>query len=317
MSSDRVPCSIIILTYNGRDIIEQCLPSVNEEIQRRGNIDELLIVDNAGSDDTAAYVTENYPNARIIRLEVNKSIFAMNDGVHAAKYKYVFLLVNDMQIKKGCIDMLMAGFADDSVFAVTGKVLQWDRSTVQAARRCGVFHRGMFWYLKWKGAADEAGPTLYALGGQSMFERDKFLELGGTDPLFSPFYHEDLDLSWRAWRRGWRVLFEPEAVMIHKGQATVSRLHSKLELDTYLQKNLFIFIWKNIHSKLLIASHIVWLIPRVVEALIRRDRVFLLGLKGALRQMPEVQRARKRSREQSVVSDAHVLKLVNPKMRAR
>jgi len=303
--------SVIIPTYNGRDILEECLPSVAVELERRGNIDELLIVDNASTDETGAFIAENYPRARVLRLEQNLAIFAMNRAARATSNKYLFFLNNDMLLNEGCIDRLLEKF-DDDVFAVTGKVFQWDRNTVQAGRRQAVYERGMFWYLPWPGR-DDAGETLHALGGQSIFDREKFLALDGLDPLFSPFYHEDLDISWRAYRRGWRVLYEPSATMIHRGAVTASRMYSREQLDAFMAKNMFLFIWKNLHDTGMTAQHAMWLAPRLARAALKGDRVFLRGFAGAVAQFPAALRARLASGKASRVSDADILSSLGPK----
>lgn len=309
MNPATTPCSVIIPTYNGRDILEECLPSIAAELERRGNIDELLIVDNASEDGTGDFIGEHYPRARVLRLEENKAIFSLNPGAAAAAHKYMFFLNNDMMLEPGCMDALLSRF-EDGVFAVTGRVLQWDRETVQAGRRRAVYRRGMFWYLPRPGP-DAPGPTLYALGGQSIFDRDMFLELGGIDELFSPFYHEDLDLSWRAWQRGRRVLYEPSAVMIHRGAATASRLYTRQQLDEFMQKNMFLFIWKNIHDPRMALEHAAWLLPRAIQALIKKDSTFLRGLRGALSQLPDARIARAAARAAATVSDAQIIKILD------
>lgn len=315
MNTSDTPVSIIIPTYNGRDILEECLPSIAAELERRGNIDELLIVDNASTDSTGEFIAENYPAARVLRLEQNIAIFALNRAARATSSKYLFFLNNDMLLEPGCIDALLEKL-DEDVFAVTGKVLQWDRSTVQAGRRRAVYERGMFWYLPWPGP-DITGETLHALGGQSIFDREKFLALDGIDPLFSPFYHEDLDISWRAWRRGWRIIYEPSAVMIHRGAVTASRMYSREQLDAFMSKNIFLFIWKNLHDAGMTAQHAAWLIPRLARAALKRDRVFLRGFAGALTQLPAAMRSRKAAAKGAKIPDADVLKTLAPISRER
>jgi len=271
----------------------------------------LLIVDNASTDETGAFIAENFPRARVLRLEQNVAIFAMNRAARATSNKYLFFLNNDMLLDPFCIDRMLEKFEDD-VFAVTGKVFQWDRNTVQAGRRRAVYERGMFWYLPWPGR-DAAGDTLHALGGQSIFDREKFLALDGLDPLFSPFYHEDLDISWRAYRRGWRVLYEPSATMIHRGAVTASRMYTREQLDSFMSKNMFLFIWKNLHDAGMTAQHAAWLAPRLARAVLKRDRVFLRGFAGALAQLPAAIRSRQAAGKGAKVSDADVLDALSSK----
>ena len=68
------------------------------------------------------------------------------------------------------------------------------------------------------------GPTLFASGGHSAYRRDRFLEMGGFDPLFAPFYWEDVDLCYRAWKRGWKILFEPRSAVLHDHQSTIGKV---------------------------------------------------------------------------------------------
>jgi len=285
-------CSILIPTYNGRDILAECLPSVVEAVSERGGGDEIIIIDNASTDGTKEYIEKEFQSARVIRLNENKAIFALNEGVRAATHDYLFFLNNDMLLRPGCIDALLSPFDEPDVFAVTGKVYQWDGRTVQASRRRPYFHRGFFWYLA-DDEPDSPGLTLYALGGQSIFNRQKFEILGGLDPLFSPFYHEDLDLSWRALRMGWRVLYEPCAEMLHKGAATAGRLFSQRDIKTIMQKNLFLFMWKNLKEPEFMIRHLYWLPARTLRAAASGDRVWLAGFFAALKQLSDALRASK------------------------
>jgi GT2 family glycosyltransferase len=166
----------------------------------------------------------------------------------------------------------------------------------------------MFWYLAWPGE-DAGGITLHALGGQSIYDREKFLALDGFDTLFSPFYHEDLDVSWRAYRQGWRVIYEPRAVMVHRGATTAGRLYSREQLDAFMQKNLLLFMWKNLRGKGMLPKNLLWLAPRVAAALLKRDRAYLRGLAGALPRAGAALRAGSASRSSAKLSDEEILAL--------
>lgn len=287
-------CSILIPTHNGADILEECLPSVVAETAAREAGDEIIVLDNASTDGTRKFIREKYPNIKIFRLKENKAIFALNDGAREAHNDYLFFLNNDMLLKPGCISALLDRFDAEDVFAVTGKVFQWDGNAVQAARRKPVFKHGYFWYLAADGP-DETGLTLHALGGQSIFHREKFLSLGGIDSLFSPFYHEDLDISWRALKSGWRILYEPRAEMVHKGAATAGRLYTKEQIAAIMQKNMFLFMWKNMRGPAFVRSYLTWLPLRAARAAARGDRAWLLGLADALKQLKVARRGWKRA----------------------
>ncbi|HPI76373.1 MAG TPA: glycosyltransferase family 2 protein [bacterium] len=299
-------CSILIPTYNGRDILEQCLPNIVDAATERRADDEIIILDNASGDGTAEFIAENYPQCRVVRLPENKAIFALNDGARVAEREHLFLLNNDMLLRPGCLEALLEPFDDPDAFAVTGKVFRRDGS-LQATRRRPEFKRGRFWYVD-TGEDGARGLTLHALGGQSVVSREKFLALGGIDPLFSPFYQEDLDLSWRALRRGWKIIFEPAAEMIHFGAITADRLFSRDEILSMIQKNLITFAWKNIHDPRMTASLIAWTGPQAARAALKGDFHYLKGLAGALARLPDILKARKQAAA-SILSDKDVFKL--------
>ena len=103
----------------------------------------------------------------------------------------------------------------------------------------------------------------------------KFLELGGFDPLLAPFYLEDTDLGYMAWKRGWKVLYQPRSVVYHEHRGTIGKRFSEEQIQAVLKKNFLLFCWKNIHE---------W--PRLAVALLLR-----LGGRGAERDLRRRARA--------------------------
>src|SRR5262249_12657481 len=102
-------------------------------------------------------------------------------------------------------------------------------------------------------------PALWAGGGSSAFDRRKFLQLGGFDPLYSPEDVEDSDLSYRAWRIGWEVLFAPESIVYHKHRASSNRRFGESALAALIARNQLLFLWKNIRDWSLLSSHVFFL----------------------------------------------------------
>ena len=93
-----------------------------------------------------------------------------------------------------------------------------------------------------------AFPCFYGGGGSCAFDRRKFLELGGFDELFRPFYLEDTDLGYQAWKRGWKVMYQPASVVYHEHRGTIGKKFSAAQIDAVLKKNFILFCWKNIHE---------------------------------------------------------------------
>src|SRR5262249_46820885 len=149
-----------------------------------------------------------------------------------------------------------AHFEDPAMFAVTSWMLRWDRRTVDSGRRVGVWDKGLMrhWVVQDRG---QGALSLYACGGASVYQKSKFLSLGGFDPLYRPMYVEDFDLSYVALKRGWKVMYEPRCVVYHYGSYSSNRTFTerrKFLLDT---KNHYLFIWKNITDPTLLRHHLL------------------------------------------------------------
>jgi GT2 family glycosyltransferase len=174
-----------------------------------------------------------------------------NTGIEAAKNDIVVLLNSDMRVEPDFLQPLLDGFTDPLVFAVSCQIFFSDPNKkreetglTQAwwdSGRLRVRHRD-------DSAIDDAYPCFYAGGGSSAYDRRKFLELGGFDRLLHPFYLEDTDLGYMAWKRGWKVLYQPRSVVFHEHRGTIGKTFSRAYIDSILKKNFVLFAWKNIHS---------------------------------------------------------------------
>ncbi len=103
---------------------------------------------------------------------------------------------------------------------------------------------------------DAPFPCAYPGGGSSAFDRRKFLELGGFDELFRPFYYEDTDLGHLAWKRGWKVLYQPASVVHHEHRGTIGKNFTEESIGVVVKKNAILYCWKNIHDWKMLASHL-------------------------------------------------------------
>ncbi len=257
--------SIIILNWNGRDLLEQGLPSVIKAVETDGRSHEIMVVDNGSTDDSVEYVQKCFPEVRILRLGKNLGFAEGNNaGVRAASHDVVILLNNDMVVDPFFIGPLLKGFGGKT-FAVACQIFHQDSSQrrEETGKTTALFRRGMIDYSHREMESDSFPrkyyPAFWAGGGSSAFHRDKFLSLGGFHSLYSPAYVEDTDLSYRAWKTGWEVLLAPESKVYHKHRASAKRRFSETELQALITQNQFLFIWKNIESWKLLISHGIFL----------------------------------------------------------
>jgi GT2 family glycosyltransferase/glycosyltransferase involved in cell wall biosynthesis len=257
--------SIIILNWNGKDLLAQGLPSVVEAVRADGCPHEIVVVDNGSTDGSAEFVQANFPEVRLLPLSSNLGFAEGNNaGIRAAKHDVVVLLNNDMVVDPGFLRPLLEGFGPKT-FAVSSQIFLQNPEArrEETGKTTATFRRGMIDYSHRNSDGNPPSrsyyPIFWAGGGSSAFHRQRFLQLGGFQAVYSPAYVEDTDLSYQAWKIGWEVLFAPASVVYHKHRASSARRFSSLQLQTLIQRNQFLFIWKNIQSWRLLLSHCLFL----------------------------------------------------------
>jgi O-antigen biosynthesis protein len=154
-------------------------------------------------------------------------------------------------------------------------------------------------------------PCFYGGGGSCAFDRRKFLELGGFDELLAPFYLEDTDLGYMAWKRGWKVLYQPRSIVYHEHRGTIGKRFSEAQIQAVLKKNYLLFCWKNIHDWRRLAAHFFFSYGGALLSVASGDvpgRANLDGWWRAFRQLPGAVRSRWRARSLAVVDDAEAFR---------
>ncbi len=306
---DTRSASVVIPNWNGRDLLEKYLPTVIEAMRGDpGN--EVIVVDNGSADGSAEFVRQQFPEVTLLALAENLGFGGgSNAGFRAARNDVVVLLNSDMRTEAGFLAPLLAGFASDDVFAVSCQIFLTDpeKRREETGLTEGWWEDGKLRVSHREDpAVDRAFPCFYAGGGSSAFDRAKFLELGGFDELLAPFYLEDTDLGFLAWKRGWKVLYEPASIVFHEHRGTIGRKFTPAFIDTILSKNYLLFNWKNVHDwgRLLQSFASAWG-GSVASAWSgkRPLRSNVAGILRAFRQLPGAVRSRRRARDLAAVSD--------------
>ena len=303
---DTKRASIIIPTWNGRDLLDWCLKSLYEDIERDGVSHEVVVVDNGSTDGSLEMAREKYPSTRLVALDRNYGFArAANEGVRKSTCDVVVLLNNDMAVEEGFIRNLLNRFTDSDIFAVSSQILFDDprKRREETGRTLARFVRGYMWLGHSERKSAWPGPALYAGGGSSAYDRAKFLDLGCFDEMYRPFYVEDVDISFRAWMRGWRTLYEPSSVVHHRHQATIGSRFSREFVEKVRFKNQLLFQWKVLQGWQLL-EHCIFL-----PALVVKGRIPAASVKMALTQIDECMRGRIREAKRRVFSNREILNL--------
>ena len=284
--------SIIIPCYNTAELIRKNLPLVLAASQNpENNILEVIVVDDASPDASAEVVKKEFPEIRLIKHRVNRGFSAaVNTGARMAKGELVCLLNSDVIPKKNFLEEALPHFNEKEVFAVSFH--EKDYSWARGDFKTGYLNHGM------GKESHDAHMSLWANGGSAVFRRDYWMDLGGMDEkLFSPFYWEDIDLSYRAYKRGLSVLWEPNARVEHKHESTIGQL-SRGFTQRIRERNELLFVWKNITSNHLFRKHIGALFARIF-----RHPGYIRIVLLALMKLGNVIRARRKERKEAKVSD--------------
>jgi GT2 family glycosyltransferase/glycosyltransferase involved in cell wall biosynthesis len=306
--------SVVIPNWNGKDLLEKYLPSVVEALAANP-ANEIVLVDNGSTDGSAEFVRSAFPQVNLLALPVNLGFGGgSNAGVRAARNSIVVLVNSDMRVAPDFLAPLLEGFADPEVFAVSCQIFFSDPHRVreETGLTQGWWQDGCLRVRhRIDPAVDDLYPCFYGGGGSCAFDRAKFLELGGFDPLLAPFYLEDTDLGFMAWKRGWKVLYQPRSVVYHEHRGAIGRRFSEERIQAVLSKNYLLFSWKNIHEWTRLPSHFLFAWAGAVLAVIFGDvppRPNLAALWRAFRQLPGAARSRWRARSLARFSDTEAFR---------
>lgn len=322
MSSVPASISIVIPSWNGRMLLEAMLPpllmATKEFRDKTGGAWEVIVVDDGSVDDTIPWI-ETIPekNVKLItRRRKTGFALACNLGFSACRYDIIVLLSNDVTVDPGFLLELLPHFEDERVFGVTLKSMLRDRSSFHSGGKIGEFRLG-FWkaFRNYDVAAEEprndSGNRCYSFTICSAYcalSRRKLQQLEGFEPLMAPFYWEDVELSYRAWKRGWIIDYEPRSVVYLDATEGLRGTSHGLRFDRINTRNRFIFLWKNLHDPGMLIVHLAATLLLFLQAVLTLRVAFFLGLWDSIRSLPAILAKRRSERKARKVRDGAIRK---------
>lgn len=315
--------SIIIPNYNGENLLKENLPKVIEAAvsyaEEESSTVEVIVIDDKSTDNSVAYIKNQILNSKntyqISKIEIKALLNAQNigfsssvsKGVKEARGDIVMLLNTDVAPAKDFLIPLLMHFVNEEVFAVgcLDKSIE-NGKVVLRGRGIGRWQRGFLVHSR--GEVDKPN-TLWVSGGSGAFRKSTWDKLRGFNELYNPFYWEDIDLSYRALKSGYKILFEPKSVVVHEHEkGSIKKIYSRFQIKTIAYRNQFIFVWHNATDLDLQFLHIFWLPYHFFKALTKRDWPFFLGFFQAFIKLPKIMQSSFKAQRYFVKKDREVIR---------
>lgn len=295
--------SIVIPNYNGERELFKNLPQVFAMAKGA----EIIVVDDASVDDSVKILRKHFPQITVIQRDKNEGFAsAVNDGVKHATGDLVLLLNHDVIPSVDLLNHLTCHFDDPKMFAVG--CLEKSREGIKVVfrgRGIGKFKLGFLSHSR--GEVDKTN-TLWVTGGAAMFSKKLWQRLGGMDTIYNPFYWEDIDLSYRAQKAGYKIVFEPKSIVVHEHeQGAIRKSYSKEKVKMIAYKNQILFVWLNITDMSYLLEHFAYLPYHLIKAIISADFSFIKGFLLAITLFPKVIIHRWRNAKWSRKGDKEIL----------
>ena len=248
--------AVVILSWNGRNFLEQFLPSVKASTY--SNID-IYVADNCSTDDSVNFVKENFPGIKVIALQKNEGFSTgYNKALDKIHADYYVLLNQDVEVKPDWIEPVIDLMeSDNTIAACQPKIRSFhNKENFEYAGAAGgfidtfgyTFCRGRIFDTVEKdlGQYDETSEIFWASGAAMFIRAELYHDFGGLDDDF--FAHmEEIDLCWRMKNAGYKIMFCPDSVVYHVGGGSLPQGNPR---KTYLNfRNNLIMIIKNVPQK--------------------------------------------------------------------
>lgn len=234
--------SVVIPNYNGRQLFQQTLPFLFEALKRSKLPYEVIVVDDCSTDTSVEFLRQEFPEVTVIQNESNKGFApTINRGARASKYDLVFLLNSDVKLEPDYFGHLIPYFDQADTFGVMGQIVNWEDDQIQDGAKLPTFQGAKI--KTFKNFLPSETPiqgglyTMYLSGAEALVSREKFIQLGGFDEIFAPYYIEDYELSLRAWRLGWKCYYDHRSVCRHKTSSSIKSKSRKKHIQTIYYRN--------------------------------------------------------------------------------
>ena len=293
---ETIQVSIIIPNFNGKQFLTDCLNSITKQ---NFSLYEVIIIDNASTDESVEYIKDNYAEFTLIQNRENLGFAtAVNQGIKASNAEYVFLLNNDTELEVECVSNLLNCIDnDETIFSVSSKMIQnQDRNLIDDA---GDEYTILGFTQK---VGNNKSSELYrskreifsACAGAAIYRRGIFDIIGYFDENFFA-YMDDVDISYRARIYGFKCVYCPDALVYHHVSATSGSKYNAFKIRLAARNNVYV-PYKNMPWPQLILNLLFLLLGFLIKYLVfvkkGYGKDYIAGLKEGLTSLDKIDRIR-------------------------
>lgn len=300
-------CTIIVPNYNGYGLLQKTLPEVLNACESYDGLCEVLVVDDASTDQSMDYLTSLEPRLRILRHTVNLGFAkAVHSGVANSTGDLIMLVNSDVLLTKECIGQLASCLEEPKIFAVSPMIYDQNHTLIPSTLIIPQLRRGHIQSLPLNvdQRKDNANPpllhSLYCSGGSIMVRRSMFNELGGFSDIFRPFYSEDFDLGLRAWYRGWLSVVHTQSHITHFDKGAISAHFSEQDIKFTQRRNRLLLEWIHLPLAYLLLVNLPMVLFQLIGEIALLDGKNVRAFFAAVKLIPDavqLRRLRKRHQE--------------------
>jgi len=311
-----VTVSVIILNYNGEKWLRRCLASIREQTHK---VHEIIVVDNASRDGSVDMLRAEYPNIVLLCNTGNEGYAAANNkAARQAGGEFLFFLNNDLRIAPSCVASLVEAARKNEDAALFSCYFYSYDGSVDICNN------------KWMGIDLIGSPMpsdklFYCDGAALCIRRDAFSALGGFDEDYFMFA-EDIDLCWRSWIAGYKIVGVKDAVVFHEGGASAGgsivrqAVHETSLFRRYhTERNTLCNLLKNYSALSLLLVVPVYLVVYVMQVIVFSclgrfhvvREVYVRSVRDVCRHAKDLSGRRKKVQQGRKVSDAVIFKRIN------
>jgi len=307
---------VIIPNYNGSNLIKKNLSDVIKSFGDFKKVSIIVVDDGSQPEDVVKLrntidlvnMSSKVPVTLIPREKNGGFSSAVNTGVANSKADLVLLLNSDAVPYEGFLPPILKRFENDPMLFGVGcmDISIEGKEKVERGRGVAYWKKGILRHRKGDVDNDD---TFWISGGSSMVRRELYKKFNGMDEIYNPFYWEDIDLSYRVQKAGYKIVFEKQSKVEHRHDEGAIKKHFRSDrVNAIVYRNQFIFHWKNITDGSLIISHFFWMPFHLLNAIIHLDKPFIKGFFNALNIMSQILARRKLQKKYYIKTDKELIR---------